>query len=520
MTQPTPGTFRIVDKDLAGRIGRLYTPHGWLETPALLPVIDIARQEVSLEDIKKIGFNAVITNAYLLRKRLGSLAESKGVHGILGFDGIIMTDSGAYQLLEYGRVDITPDEVIEFEKKIGSDIAVILDVPTGNARSRRQAEYSVEETIRRAREALDKIDPEERVWVIPVQGGPYLDLVERSAEEAARLRERYRLAALGSPTVLLERYDYSTIVDMILAARSRLPWSMPLHLFGAGHPMIIPYAVALGVDMFDSASYILYARDNRYMTETRTYRLEELDYFPCNCPVCTRYTPKELLEMPREQRAKLLAIHNLYVIRKALNETKQAIREGRLWELLEEKSRAHPSLAKAFNKIATKAAGYLSLHTPRVKSAAKGLLLASPESSSHPRLLQHHEMLIRRYRPPTVRKAILVPILDEDKPLTRSPRYRRLIEEADDVHIVGYALYIGPIPWELSETYPLSQYETPGIPYPEALEETVSRIAEYIRSKAYEEVEIMYCDTVKWSTEIARRLAVELGVEPKPLSEC
>ncbi len=504
-----PGVFEIRDKDLAGRIGRLHTPHGVLETPALLPVIDVARQELPLEEIAAAGFRAVITNAYLLWKRMRSLAEKRGVHGILGFDGIIMTDSGAYQILEYGDVEITPREVIEFQKRIGSDIAVILDVPTGNRRSRSQAEHSVEETLRRARAALEDIDPDRRVWVLPIQGGPYSDLVARSAREATKLLGPYRLLALGSPTVLLERYDYATLLEMIYTARLNTPWSVPLHLFGAGHPMIIPYAVALGVDMFDSASYILYARDNRYITETRTYRLEELQYFPCSCPVCSRYTPQELLEMPRDQRVRLLALHNLYMLRKMIDKTRQAIREGRLWELLEEMSRGHPTLARAFHQLATRYTSYLKLHTPRVKAhAAKGLLLSSPESAGHPRLLIHHESLVTRYRrPPSLEKAILIPVTD--KPFTHSEIYRSIAGKPGknrESHVVGYQLYIGAIPEELAETYPLSQHETPSIPYTETVEATAERIADYITSQGYREAVIYHLGPDHWSYSVAARV--------------
>ena len=66
---------------------------------------------------------------------------------------------------------------------------------------------------------------------------------------------------------------------MIIAAKKNIPTSIPLHLFGAGHPLTIPLAVALGCDTFDSASYMLYAKHDRVITEDGTRRLEELEYF-------------------------------------------------------------------------------------------------------------------------------------------------------------------------------------------------------------------------------------------------
>ncbi|BES82548.1 tRNA guanosine(15) transglycosylase TgtA [Pyrodictium abyssi] len=519
------GVFEIRDKDLAGRIGRLHTPHGVLETPALLPVIDIARQEVPIEDIESLGFRAVITNAYLLWKRMRSRAIERGVHGILGFNGIVMTDSGAYQILQYGKVDIKPRDVIEFQKSIGSDIAVILDIPTGNARDPEQARYSVEETLRRAQEALDHID-DDRIWTLPVQGGPFRDLLEKSARESAKI-PRYRLYALGSPTVLLERYDYATLVEMIYTARLHLPRSKPLHLFGAGHPMVIPFAVALGVDMFDSASYILYARDNRYMTLSRTYRLDKLEYLPCSCPVCSKYTSKDLREMPKHERTRLLALHNLYVLRTAINEVKTAIKEGRLWELLEEKSRAHPSLAKAFSRFA-RYSKTLARLTPRVKGATtKGVFLYGSESLHNPKLVIHRERLAKYYQPRKTR-AVLIPVDPAEKPFTSSRLYRAALAEygGEDTHIVGYSLYIGVIPEELAETYPLSQYELNDAAYPEVVEQSARYIADYIQrnKNIYRYVVITKCSKIRWSSKIADIVAsilkeAGLDVETKEL-EC
>lgn len=517
MSAASVGIFEVRDKDLAGRIGRLYTPHGVLETPALLPVVDIARQDVPLETLKELGFQAVITNAYLLWKRMRSIVESKGLHNIIGFDGVVMTDSGAYQILQYGSVDISPEEVIDFQKRIGSDIAVILDIPTGNARDRRQAEHSVRETIARAKAALKAIDPERRVWTLPIQGGQFLDLLEYSARESRKLLGPYRLVALGSPTVLLERYDYATIIDMVITVRRILPRSTPLHLFGAGHPMIIPYAVALGVDLFDSASYILYARDNRIMTETRTYRLEDLEYMPCSTEICTKYTPRELLEMPKNERVRLLALHNLQVLAATMRQVRQAIREGRLWELLEERSHAHPSLLRAFRRLVSNI-DYIMKYSPRLKGgSARGIFLFAEESLYHPRAVQHIEMLAKRYRRPNdLDKAVLIPIEPQYKPFTRSPLYRKWRGKA---HIVGYTLHLGPVPEELAETYPLSQFESSLYPYREVVEETAERIANYILQQGYQHITMIYIPET-WSEKVAQEVGkrlkerVEITLQP------
>ena len=509
---PEIGVFEVRDKDLAGRIGRLYTPHGVLETPALLPVIDLARQVPPVEDIEKLGFRAVITNAYLIWKRWREEAERRGVHSLLGFNGIVMTDSGAYQLLRYGHIDITPEDVIEFQKKIGSDIAVILDVPTGASGGYAQAKRNVLETLRRARDAVKLIRDDRRVWTLPVQGGPYVELVRFSAEESAKLADYYRLYAIGSPTTLLERYSYAEIIRIVAEAKLRLPLSHPLHLFGAGHPMIIPFAVALGVDMFDSASYILYARDNRYMTPYGTHRLEDMEYFPCSCPVCSKYTPKELLEMPVHERVRLLALHNLYVLREEINRVKLAIREGRLWELLVERAHAHPSLKRAL-RVLIEYREFIEKLDPRVKGGeVHGLFFYDiPEETKRPEVLRHYERVARWYKRPAKKDLlILMPIDVDEKPFTTSRIYKMLkAKRAPNAHIVGYVPPLGPVPEELSETFPLSQFESPRCYSREVIEETTRAILQYIRLQNYRSI-VVYYRRGEWSEEIARLIRASL----------
>ena len=132
-----------------------------------------------------------------------------------------------------------------------------------------------------------------------------------SAKEMGTLP--FQIHALGSPTEVMESYRFDVLVDMIMTAKMNLPSDRPLHLFGAGHPFMFSLAVALGCDLFDSAAYALYARDGRYMTENGTWRLNELEYFPCSCPKCSKATPKNVLSLPQPEKEVFLAEHNLYV---------------------------------------------------------------------------------------------------------------------------------------------------------------------------------------------------------------
>ncbi|MBT4551056.1 MAG: tRNA-guanine transglycosylase, partial [Nitrosopumilus sp.] len=110
--------FEISKTDLAGRIGTIYTNHGKIETPAFVPVIHPVRQTIPSKKIKEIGFDVVITNAYITKNNYGDEAVKKGIHKIIDFDKSIMTDSGGYQVLEYGDLDILPPDMAKFETGI------------------------------------------------------------------------------------------------------------------------------------------------------------------------------------------------------------------------------------------------------------------------------------------------------------------------------------------------------------------------------------------------------------------
>ncbi len=285
-------SFEIKEKDMLARIGKFETKNGKVETPLLFPVINPRIQPISPQRIKDtFGFEAIITNAYILRKTCNSILMQEGLHKFLGFDGVVMTDSGAYQILIYGDVEVTPAEIVEFQERIGSDLATILDIPTGWKVPKEQAEQTVTETLKRAKEFFKIKKRKDILWVGPIQGGRHLDLVAKSAVEMGKLP--FNVYALGSPTEVMESYRFDVLVDMIMTAKMNLPMEKPLHLFGAGHPFMFSLAVALGCDFFDSAAYALYARENRYMTENGTWRLNELDYFPCSCPKCVQCNTKQ-----------------------------------------------------------------------------------------------------------------------------------------------------------------------------------------------------------------------------------
>ena len=479
-------SFEVTSKDLLGRIGTIDTKSGKIETPHLLPVVNPLTQPISPEDILKIfRCNAIITNAYLVKKNLANEALANGIHRVLDYDSIVVTDSGAYQILEYGDVEVKPDEIALFQEAIGTDVAVILDVPTGWATNRTRAAWTVNETIRRADLTLKAITRSDILWEGPIQGGTFLDLVAKSAKEMSQ--RPFSICSLGSPTPIMERYMFDRLTDMIMTAKMNIPLSKPLHLFGAGHPFMLALVTALGCDLFDSASYAIFAKQGRYLTESGTLRLREIEYFPCSCPVCQRQTPKDLIELDRTEAERKLAEHNLFVCLEEIRRIKQAIIEGRLWELIEIRARSHPSLLQALGAL-KKYAQFIERHTPSTKK--KGLLYVGPHGLSRPEIIRHRLRLIESYRSPKGRQILVLLPQVHKRPYHTSPQLANLSIILRDrrIHVCIYGSPYGVVPLEIDDVYPLSQTESPTPMDLETERHCAKIIQKHIASSDYETV--------------------------------
>jgi 7-cyano-7-deazaguanine tRNA-ribosyltransferase len=498
-------SFEVKEKDLLGRIGKLKTKTCTVETPLLFPVINPSIQLIPPQRLKnEFGFEAVITNAYILWKRYKNLPIEQGLHKFLNYDGAVMTDSGAYQILVYGNVEVTQKEIIDYQERIDSDIATILDIPTGWHVPKEHAIESVAETLKRAKDFFKMKKRDDTLWVGPVQGGRHLDLVSKSAKAMGKLP--FQIHTLGSPTEVMESYRYDVLVDMIMTAKMNLPIERPLHLFGAGHPHMMALAVALGCDLFDSAAYALYARENRYMTEKGTWRLGEIDYFPCQCPKCATATPKAVLEMPKNERETFLAEHNLHVCVAEIKRIKQAIRDGRLWEHVEMRAHAHPALLTALKRVKDYE-GFIEKNSPVVKQS--GFFFFDGVGLARPEVIHYRNRFSERYYPPEEAKVLVLVPQSHSKPFHRSEEFKdirkvinRMGEKAAEyIHVCFYAAPFGVIPLELDEVYPLSQHEASMPMDCEVAEYVAKQVAFYIKRTEYKSVVFLH-DPDNWQDKV------------------
>ncbi|ALT69255.1 tRNA guanosine(15) transglycosylase TgtA [Methanobrevibacter millerae] len=472
--------FEIKAKDMRGRVGVLKTKHGNVKTPALMPVIHPRKQAI---DVKKYGADIVITNAYLIYKDedLKQKAIEEGLHKLINFDGPVMTDSGSFQLSVYGDVDITNKEVIEYQELIGTDIGTSLDIPTAPFVEREKAEEDLKITLERAKEAVEfkKENNIEMLLNSVVQGSTFMDLRQKCASELSKLDAD--LYPIGAVVPLMESYHYKELVDVVMNSMMYLPENTARHLMGAGHPMIFALAVAMGCDLFDSAAYILYAEDDRLLSTRGTFKLENLQEMPCSCEVCSKYTPDDLRAMPKKQRRDLIAQHNLHVSFAELRLIRQAIYEGSLMELVEERCRAHPALLDAVRQLSNYSDDF-EKYDPRSKKSA--FFYTGAESLSRSEVLRHQQKMMEM---PKKRDLVVLPP-------SRKPYSKFISGKLGEFYVYGNKgefdgentdfmvldVPFGLIPLEVDELYPLSQSATPKIRDKDSLEFINQFFSEFI----------------------------------------
>ena len=444
--------FEIKKRDAAGRICSLKTKSGKITTPNLMPVINPNRFLISPTEMKdKFGTEIIITNSYIIKKdeKLARDALKKGIHSLIDFNGPIMTDSGTFQSYVYGDIKLDPIEIVKFQRDIGSDIGTILDLFGTPDQSKTQAEKTMNETILRAKKSIEiKGD---MALACTIQGSIYPDLRKKCAEEMSKIDSDF--FPIGGVVPLMENQRYTDLIRSIISSKKGLDPSKPVHLFGAGHPMIFPLAVALGCDLFDSSAYAKYADDDRLIFCWGTEKLSDLNELPCSCPICSKYTAYELKKLEKKQRRLEIARHNLYVSFEELKKIRNAIINGSLWELVERRASSNPYLLESFKVLRIKEnKDFLEKFEPISKN--KALFYTGKNTIHRPIVNRVHNRLNKRYKAnfdltvifPEGRKPYFSNYFEKIKKIFEKKNVNILIDSS-----------IGPVPVELDQMYPFSQ---------------------------------------------------------------
>ena len=479
--------FEIKAKDGLARLGRFSTKHGTVKTPLLMPVIHPGKSVIPPKDLVDVfGFQMVITNSYIINshERFREKAIEEGVHGLLDFDHPIMTDSGTFQMYfhDLPEEEIDPITIIEFQKQIKTDIGTILDAFSRPDVGREQVEKDVKLSLERAKMSVGLKG--EMMLAGTVQGGIYEDLREQSAQAMGALD--FDVYPIGGVVPMMEMYRYADIVRVTLAAKKHLPPDRPVHLFGCGHPMLFAQAALLGCDFFDSASYAKFAEKGRMLLTTGTVHLKDLTELPCECPVCSSTTASEMQNLPVEEKSLALMRHNLYVSAAEMRRVRQAITEGKLFELAAQRARSHPALLEAL-QVMTERMDQLTESDVFGKSSS--IFYTGAETALRPEISRFHDRIQSRYPFRTTDTIIIMPDLGE-RPFsdTASTIIAEVRKRKPEEVILLFLTPMGVIPWELEHVHPAQQCIFPKIVDPQTLNLAQKRLQDILDMIAFNKI--------------------------------
>ncbi len=352
-------------KDCKARLGKIYTPHGVIETPIFMPVGTRATvKTMTPEELKDLRAQIILGNTYHLYLKPGHelVEEAGGLHKFMNWDKPILTDSGGFQVFSLGdlrkiteegvefrsHIDgskhfISPEKSIEIQNSLGSDIMMAFDECAPYPSDWDYVKKSLERTTRWAKRCKDaNKNPDTQALFGIVQGGMYKDLREQSAREIIDLDfPGYAVGGLsvGEPAELMcEMLDYT----VPLLTREK-----PRYLMGVGSPDYLFEAVIRGIDMADCVLPTRIARNGTALTSHGKVVIRNAKYSrdftsldpECDCYTCKNYSKayiRHLFNVDEILGARLATIHNLYFLIKLMENIREAIKEDRLMQYKEE----------------------------------------------------------------------------------------------------------------------------------------------------------------------------------------
>ncbi len=362
--------FDVLQRDGRARRGRLELAHGVVETPNFMPVGTRASvKTVDAGDLEDLGVQMVLANTYHLMLRPGDelIGRLGGLHGFMGWDRPILTDSGGYQVFSLGpdvdeagvafrstydgaEVFLTPERAVEVQERLGSDIAMMLDVLVGLPAPRPKVEDAMERTLRWGARALDVHRRDDQVLFGIVQGGVDLELRARSARRTAELGfPGFGIGGLAVGESLDERNAALEVVDEVL------PVEKPRYTMGLGDTRGLVDAISRGMDLFDCVWPTRLARHGKVLTAAGDFSIKRAEFrddtapldAACTCPVCHRVSRayvRHLFTTKEPTGLRLLTLHNVAYTVGLLARARAAIEAGRYDEFRAGVLRARNSL--------------------------------------------------------------------------------------------------------------------------------------------------------------------------------
>ncbi|HEX2426941.1 MAG TPA: tRNA guanosine(34) transglycosylase Tgt [Gaiellaceae bacterium] len=350
-------TFRVDATDGAARAGVLATPHGDIRTPAFMPVGTKGTvKALHPDEVRALGADVILGNTYHLHFRPGEgvIERLGGLHAFSGWSGPILTDSGGFQVFSlrdtiagldndgvtfrsvYDGTEerFTPEGAAEIQRRLGSDIAMCLDVCLPAGAPTPELERAVSVTTRWAERQVAAPRADGQLCFGITQGGTDDELRRRSIAEIAALS--FDGFALGGLAVGESTGEMLECVDW---AAPLLPATRPRYFMGIGDPRGILDVVARGIDLFDCVLPTRTARTGSALTWEGRLNLRNAAHradprpldAECDCPACERFSRaylRHLLTQGEILGLRLLSLHNLRFVLDLTARARAAIERG------------------------------------------------------------------------------------------------------------------------------------------------------------------------------------------------
>jgi queuine tRNA-ribosyltransferase len=350
--------FELLNTNDKARLGRLRFDTGIVNTPAFMPVGTYGTvKAMTVAEVKGLGAEIILGNTFHLSITPSTeVIEAHGdLHDFMNWSGPILTDSGGFQVFSLGKmrkiteegvsfrspkdgssIFMGPEESMQIQKKLGSDIVMIFDDCTPYPAEKSEVDQSMQLSLRWAKRSLmehQRLKNKNALFGI-IQGGMHKDLRLQSAESLVEMN--FDGYAIGGLSVGEPKEEMMKVLDFL---PEQMPTDKPRYLMGVGTPLDLVEGVAMGVDMFDCVMPSRNARNGYLFTSEGVVKIRnakyKIDTGPldpnCSCNTCKNYSRSYLHHLQKTNEilgSRLNTFHNLFYYQDLMRSIREALRSN------------------------------------------------------------------------------------------------------------------------------------------------------------------------------------------------
>ena len=348
--------FELLNTDGKARLGKLNFNRGEVNTPAFMPVGTYGTvKAMTVEEVKELGAEIILGNTFHLSITPSTpvIAAHGDLHDFMNWHGPILTDSGGFQVFSLGKmrkitekgvtfrspkdgstIFMGPEESMQIQKKLGSDIVMIFDDCTAYPADKNVVDQSMRLSLRWAKRSLSehqKLNNKNALFGI-IQGGMHKDLRLQSAESLIEMG--FNGYAIGGLSVGEPKEEMMQVLNYL---PEYMPLEKPRYLMGVGTPFDLVEGVAMGVDMFDCVMPTRNARNGYLFTSEGVVKIRNAKYKKdtqpldpnCSCSTCQNYSRSYLHHLQKTNEilgSRLNTFHNLFFYQDLMKNIREAIK--------------------------------------------------------------------------------------------------------------------------------------------------------------------------------------------------